>query len=272
MTLLARNEEDILREHILFHLSQGVDFIIATNNLSTDSTGEIMHEFERLGVLYYIYEDQDTHNQSEWVTKMAKLAALKYNADWVINSDADEFWWPVYGNLKTTLVQVPANKKALKVERHNFMPSRPSSEPFYKKMLVRDANSTNCFGMPLPPKTIHRASQLVHVSNGNHFVQINGIVPHYATQEIEILHFPIRSWEQFQLKIITGANALEHNKKIKKEVGSCWRYLYELNTKGELLNYYNSLFFSPEQIESENLNSLFCVDFRLQNYLQSIIT
>jgi hypothetical protein len=272
MTLLARNEEDILREHILFHLNQGVDFIIATNNLSTDSTSEIMHEFERLGVLHYIYEDQDTHNQSEWVTKMAKMAAVKYSADWVINSDADEFWWPVQGNLQTTLLQIPANKLALKVERYNFMPNSPSFEPFYKRMLVRDENSTNCFGKPLPPKSVHRASECVNVSNGNHIVRMNGAVMHYSTQEIEILHFPIRSWEQFQLKIITGANALQRNQNLSTVVGSSWRYLNELNTKGELVNYYKSMVLSLEQIESGSLNSQYRADFRLLNYLQNIIT
>jgi len=29
LTLLARDEADIIRENILFHLNQGVDFIVA---------------------------------------------------------------------------------------------------------------------------------------------------------------------------------------------------------------------------------------------------
>ncbi|HJM57083.1 MAG TPA: hypothetical protein QF446_07130 [Planctomycetota bacterium] len=36
MTLLVRNEEDILATNIEYHLARGVDFIIATDNLSDD--------------------------------------------------------------------------------------------------------------------------------------------------------------------------------------------------------------------------------------------
>ena len=46
MTLLVRDEEDVLRQNIDFHLSQGVDFIIATDNLSVDSTKDILKEYE----------------------------------------------------------------------------------------------------------------------------------------------------------------------------------------------------------------------------------
>lgn len=64
LTLLARDEADIIRENILFHLNQGVDFIVATDNDSNDGTTEILREFEKMGVLHYIFQAEHIHAQS----------------------------------------------------------------------------------------------------------------------------------------------------------------------------------------------------------------
>jgi len=103
MTLLARNEEDIIEECIKFHLSHGVDFIIATDNGSIDNTRNIFLKYQKQGVLHLIDEPEHNYNQSQWVHNMILLAKKKYQADWVINVDADEFWFCNHGNLKLAL-------------------------------------------------------------------------------------------------------------------------------------------------------------------------
>src|SRR5690349_438000 len=100
MTLLVRDEEDILARNIEYHRAQGVDFFIIMDNLSVDATPDIAREYVAKGLALYIPQDEDDYSQSEWVTGMARMAYEKYGADWVINNDADEFWWPVSGSLK----------------------------------------------------------------------------------------------------------------------------------------------------------------------------
>ena len=42
MTLLTKNDVDIVRYNIDYHLAHGVDFIIATDTGSTDGTRDIL--------------------------------------------------------------------------------------------------------------------------------------------------------------------------------------------------------------------------------------
>ena len=101
MTLLVRNESDIIRENLDFHLSQGVDHVFVTDNRSEDDTYEILTEYQQRNQVTLLYESGDNHAQGRWVTRMARLAVDVQKADWIINNDADEFWWPRKGTLKS---------------------------------------------------------------------------------------------------------------------------------------------------------------------------
>ncbi|MFM7557217.1 MAG: hypothetical protein ACKO46_01430 [Alphaproteobacteria bacterium] len=70
MTLLVKNEEDAFEENIKFHLASGVDFIIATNNNSTDRTCDILLKYQELGKLESIDETADNFNQITLVNRM----------------------------------------------------------------------------------------------------------------------------------------------------------------------------------------------------------
>ena len=94
MTLLVRDNADIVAANMDFHLAMGVDHIIVTNNRSEDATRNIVLDYVRRGAATLIDEYNDDYDQSTWVTRMARMAARDLSADWVINSDVDEFWWP----------------------------------------------------------------------------------------------------------------------------------------------------------------------------------
>ncbi len=75
MTLLARDEIDIVDSWLAFHLNAGVDFVIATDNRSQDGTTEMLEEYARSGQVHLIREPGEDLRQDEWVTRMARLAA-----------------------------------------------------------------------------------------------------------------------------------------------------------------------------------------------------
>src|ERR1022692_3013210 len=122
MTLVVRNEGDIIEANIDYHLAQGVDFVLVTDHGSDDGTSEILARYERDGVAQVIRDDREGHRQSERVNRMLRIAAERYSADWVINNDADEFWWPLAGSLHDVFASMPEQFSQIEVQRRNFLP------------------------------------------------------------------------------------------------------------------------------------------------------
>ena len=56
MTLLVRDEQDIVRENLDFHLAQGVERVIVTDNGSEDRTLEILRSYEARGLVRLLLE------------------------------------------------------------------------------------------------------------------------------------------------------------------------------------------------------------------------
>lgn len=270
MTLLVRNEADIVRTNIDYHLAQGVDFIVATDNLSQDGTPDILGEYERAGVLKLFSERDDTYAQHIWVTRMARLAYAEFGADWVINNDADEFWWPRQGNLKDALKSVPPESALLLARRFNFVVEQRSAElPFYARMIHREISSFNSLGTPLPPKMAHRGSSSIEIAQGNHAVE--GLEPGTpATELIDILHFPIRSYAQLENKIAKGGAAYARNTNLPHSVGDAWRALYgELQEQGNLRAYFSTVEHNARRLAARQAAGELVEDRRLAEFLSS---
>jgi len=240
MTLLVRDEEDIVAANLLYHLSRGVDHIIVTNNRSVDGTREILQEFERAGQITLIDEEEDDFSQFRWVTRMARLAQ-KMGADWVINNDADEMWWPVEGDLKSVLAAVPPAYGCVKVQRMNALPLRSLSGHPFEAMRFRDVQSVNGLGQRLPPKVAHRAAADVCVQQGNHCALAPSLGPSVASSRIVISHFPYRSYPQFERKIASGGAAYLRNTALPPGEGAVWRAFYERLRAGTLRGWYDEL-------------------------------
>ena len=208
MTLLARDEADIVDAQIAYHLHAGVDLVIATDNASNDGTTEILERYERTGRLRLLREPGDDMRQDEWVTRMARLAATEHGADWVIHADADEFWWPRGGSLRDVLATVPPRYGVVRGCWRHFLPRPDDGSFFAERMTVRLA-------VPAHPgaketifhahqKVAHRARPDVEVEAGNHNAEAPGLEPLRAWHPIEVLHFSFRSVAQLERKARGG--------------------------------------------------------------------
>ncbi len=264
MTLLVRDEQDIIAQHLDFHLAQGVDEVIVTDNGSEDATLEILRGYESRGVVRVIHEPSDDYSQGKWVTRMARMAASEHGADWVINSDADEFWWPRSGTLASTFAGLSDGVGVVVARRTNFVPQPEDDQPFWERMTVRERESLNPVGKPLPPKLAHRAHPEITVVQGNHRVQGPDLGERLDDGTVEILHFPMRSYAQFENKIVKGGQAYARNRELPENVGRTWRRLYEVWQRGELPQHYAEIVVSDPA--SEDLVS----DTRLRDYLREL--
>jgi hypothetical protein len=169
MTLVVRDEEEILETNIDYHLNQGVDFVIATNHGSRDRSGDILAHYARTGKALVIDDDAAGHHQSRRVSRMARLAFERYDADWLIHNDADEFWWPLLGSLRDVFAAMPPYYGQLEVPRSNFLPLRGSCELFQEVMVIRESESLNLVDGRLESKVAHRPAADVVVAPGNHW-------------------------------------------------------------------------------------------------------
>jgi hypothetical protein len=260
MTLLARNEADILDAHLAFHLNAGVDFVVAIDNGSDDGTTEILESYARDGYVDVTRDDGDL-NQSEWVTKMARRAATDFEADWVINSDADEFWWPRGGSLKEVLAAVPTRYGGVRGMWRHFAARPESDESFAERMVVRICNPGAENNSPYSPrfKTAHRADPEVSVPSGNHQALGRNLVPLPGWYPIDVLHFPFRSLRHFTEKYLRWWALLQTQ---FSEVA------YEAHRRGRLREFYESYVVDDQALAKGVADGTLAIDTRLRDALR----
>ena len=201
LTMVVRDEADIVDANIAFHLAAGVDYVIATDHRSRDGTTEILESYAREGVLRLIREESEVIRQAEWQTRMARLAATDHDADWVILSDADEFWWPRGRSLRDVLAAVPSEYGVVRGLMRNFIPHRDDEGWFAERMTTRLAAPApiNDPATPFRPvvKVAHRAHPSVtHGRGGGHRVSGLPWPLLRAWYPLDVLHLPFRSREQ----------------------------------------------------------------------------
>jgi hypothetical protein len=271
MTLLARDEADVVEQWLTFHLNAGADFVVATDNRSQDGTTEILERYEREGRLHLIREPGDDLRQDEWVTRMARLAATDYAADWVINSDADEFWWPRGASLGRVLDAIPPRYGTVGAFLRMF-PPRPDGEgSFAERLTVRFSalapiNDPASLYKPIR-KVIHRAHPEIRLTRGNHAVIDSPFDPLRGWFPVEVFHFPLRSLAQCEHKALLQRNAWT---KIHRTPTGYHAQMFEALESGTMARYYEEQIVSDEEVSRGAAEGRLVHDTRLRDALRQL--
>ncbi|MFL5892453.1 MAG: glycosyltransferase family 2 protein [Solirubrobacterales bacterium] len=230
MTLKVRDEADILEDNLRYHRALGVDFFVVTDNGSVDGTSEILERYVNAGLAHVLRVETGTlrNDEEHWTTRMARLAATEFEADWVFHDDADELWWPVQGTLKQAFEAIPEQYGSVVAPRGEYVARPDAPGPWFERMVYREALGS------LQPKAAHRADPDAVVISQTHEVvsagpdrdlwhamrppgrmlhrgtratsdeqEENGDRPEVRlvwapTHPLRIFHFPLRSFEQFR--------------------------------------------------------------------------
>ena len=287
MSILVRDEADIIAENVRYHAAHGVEHFIVTDNGSVDGTREILSQLQQHYSLEIIDEQSHTIDQDLWVTRMAEQLKATSDCDWVIHNDADEFWVPTNGSIPDaiqTSLDTQSNIGVLACKRLNMLPDKQQvASPDFafhnscyatvKTVELMDGeqpwskSNSNCVARLVMDKVLTRIEGLGDVQYGNHGAEHTMLKSDCST--ITVLHFPIRTYKQFERKVVNYGESLEKNDRFSKNSSAHLRYWYKRYLEGNLKADYDSITFDRDRLQAL-LNAGYLIkDARVQSFFQS---
>ena len=224
---MIRNEVDIVRLNVLYHLSLGIDRMLVVDNGSTDGTGEVLQQLGKHEPRIRWTYDPGSYRQTEIMTKLAR-EAYREGADWVVQIDADEFWYAPAEDFKKVLETSEAG--VLRAQVVNFIQRRRqrksapeallhmtmrAAEPVEPPSHAQDLVEKRKIGFvekAYPRKCISRPTSEITIEAGNHKVSgVSGTGE--RTDRIFCFHAPVRSLASLEERFRTANRPAEAGRK-----------------------------------------------------------
>jgi len=218
---MVRNEADIIRLNVQYHLASGIDRMIVVDNGSIDGTDRVLQQLslQHDGVRWS--RDEGPFLPSRVMTKLAR-EAFEEGADWVVPVDADEFWHAPGGNLRRVLEDADAG--VLRAQAVNFIQRRSQRESSPDALTYMTRRAASPVGPPshaqslveskkiafvekvYPQKCICRPAAEVKIETGHHSIS-GADGRRIRTEEIVCLHAPMRSRAALAERITSAGRA-----------------------------------------------------------------
>ena len=257
MVLLVKNEIDIIDLNLRFHRAKGINQFIVMDNGSTDGTLDYLRDQAERSDLVVIDNPDSSYQQSKWMTAMARQARDVFGVSHVIPNDADEFWWPKDGLSIPEVLSEDATVQT--VQRYNRLLTREMESaqlPFYQaEYFVKSPilysgesqiNDPSCSMqlVKISPKVIVQPRLLWKIKGGNHRARHLKFWSKYNNSDLQVHHFPYRTYSQFETNIAGRAEKLGRP---KVKMGPHIKRWVPMYNNGTLEQEYNHLLISDAQ-------------------------
>lgn len=229
---MVRDEIDVLPYCIENMKKQGIDYVIAFDDASTDGTREYMFEEPFFDLVVSRKTQDRPYMQADIMTDLATTAFTR-GAHWVVPFDADEFW---FGTESRTVAEALTSQ-----EWDSEVAVAPAT--LYDHIATGDLFDNPAIDFPwrqpYPAALVkiaarRRPADTIRIHQGNHNASFRW--PHTNAMDLlEIRHFSHRSVAQFLRKVKAGSEAYKAaGDKLPPNMGLHWRQWGQiLETMGE---------------------------------------
>jgi hypothetical protein len=260
ITVHVLDNADVLRDFLEWCTSLDVDLILASDFGSTDGSQDILEDFARRKLLKWSLNRERNIEHYDPTAVLARVARDQHGADWVIPCDIDEFLCVEDGPLRAVLDRATADElTVLTIGGGNMTGPRlapgQSAPRILTLRIVRTAQATadqQLSGeVPFPPifhekgvKTAVRAAAFSSYGAGAHTAE-SAWGRTDARPELRYLHYPLRTFEAYRLKVQHAAEWFVANPQLPAWWGWHWRRLIRVNEAGRLREDWERQFVSP---------------------------